>query len=80
MSDEPPVDYIVTGGVDDLVKVWELQDDRLVLKHKLEGHSLGVVSVAISNNGKRNLLFLNFFARSVNSNLGFSMCFKFPRF
>lgn len=52
MSDEPPIDYIVTGGVDDLVKVWELQDDRLVLKHNLEGHSLGVVSVAISNNGK----------------------------
>ncbi|VEN50255.1 unnamed protein product, partial [Callosobruchus maculatus] len=52
MSDEPPIDYIVTGGVDDLVKVWELQDDRLILKHNLEGHSLGVVSVAISNNGK----------------------------
>lgn len=50
--DEPPVDYIVTGGVDDLVKVWELKEDRLVLKHKLEGHSLGVVSVAVSNNGK----------------------------
>ncbi|KAJ8912454.1 hypothetical protein NQ315_002820, partial [Exocentrus adspersus] len=46
------LDYIVTGGVDDLVKVWVLQDDRLVLKHKLEGHSLGVVSVAISNSGK----------------------------
>lgn len=57
MSDEPPIDYIVTGGVDDLVKVWELQDDRLVLKHNLEGHSLGVVSVAISNNGKREICF-----------------------
>ncbi|CAH1260001.1 unnamed protein product [Diabrotica balteata] len=52
LSDEPPTDYIVTGGVDDLVKVWELQDDRLVLKHNLEGHSLGVVSVAVSHNGK----------------------------
>jgi WD repeat-containing protein 61 len=52
MSEEPPVDYIITGGVDDLVKVWELQDDRLVLKHNLEGHSLGVVSVAVSNSGK----------------------------
>lgn len=52
MSDEAPMDCIVTGGVDDLVKVWELQGDRLTLKHNLEGHSLGVVSVAISNNGK----------------------------
>lgn len=52
MSDEAPIDYIISGGVDDLVKVWELQDDRLSLKHNLEGHSLGVVSVAVSNNGK----------------------------
>lgn len=57
-SDEPPTDYIVTGGVDDLVKVWELQDDHLVLKYNLEGHSLGVVSVAISNNGKRKTAIL----------------------
>ena len=55
-SDDAPLDYIITGGVDDLVKVWELQDDRLVLKHNLEGHSLGVVSVAISNNGKCEIL------------------------
>lgn len=41
----------MTGGLDDLVKVWELHDDKLQLKHKLEGHSLGVVSVAISNDG-----------------------------
>lgn len=50
-SEDTPVEYIVSGGLDDLVKVWELQDDRLELKHKLEGHSLGVVSVAISNEG-----------------------------
>ncbi|KAJ8975554.1 hypothetical protein NQ317_000737, partial [Molorchus minor] len=55
LSEEAPMDYIVTGGVDDLVKVWELQDDRLSLKYNLEGHSLGVVSVAISNNGKPTL-------------------------
>lgn len=51
-SDGSPVDYIITGGLDDLVKVWELQDDTLSLKHTLEGHSLGVVSVAISNDGR----------------------------
>lgn len=52
MSDDAPIEYIVSGAVDDLVKVWELQDDHLVLKHTLEGHSLGVISVAISNSGK----------------------------
>lgn len=50
-SEDAPIEYIVTGGLDDLVKVWELQDDKLELKHKLEGHSLGVVSVAISTDG-----------------------------
>lgn len=35
-----------------MVKVWELQDDQLELKYKLEGHSLGVVSVAVSNDGR----------------------------
>lgn len=43
------MDYIVTGAVDDLVKVWIFKNDRLELKHKLEGHSLGVVSVAINS-------------------------------
>lgn len=49
----------MTGGLDDLVKVWELQDDKLELKHKLEGHSLGVVSVAISNDGTSTKLFFD---------------------
>lgn len=54
LSDDAPVDYIITGGVDDLVKVWELDEDgHLKLKHQLEGHSLGIVSVAISNDGRR---------------------------
>lgn len=43
---------MITGGLDDLVKVWELRDDKLELKHNLEGHSLGVVSVAISSDGR----------------------------
>lgn len=45
------MDYIVTGAVDDLVKVWSFKNDHLELKHKLEGHSLGVVSVAINSDG-----------------------------
>jgi len=37
--------------VDDSVKVWELRDGALKLKHKLTGYSLGVVSIAISSDG-----------------------------
>ncbi|GJQ73963.1 hypothetical protein Trydic_g18897 [Trypoxylus dichotomus] len=51
-SDDVPTDYLISGGLDDLVKVWELRDEKLELKHKLEGHSLGVVSVAVSNDGR----------------------------
>ena len=45
------VDYVVTGGVDDCVKVWVYDDKKLKLNHKLEGHSLGVVSVALNSDG-----------------------------
>lgn len=44
--------FIVTGGVDDLVKVWDIENESLKLKHTLNGHSLGVVSVDVSKNGK----------------------------
>ena len=39
----------MTGALDGLVKVWILKNYRLELKHKLGGHSLGVVSVAINS-------------------------------
>lgn len=45
-------DIIVTGGLDDVVKVWDFDDNELHLKHKLTGHSLGIVSVAISSDGQ----------------------------
>lgn len=44
-------EYLVTASVDDSVKVWELKDSALKLKHKLTGYSLGVVSIAISSDG-----------------------------
>lgn len=44
-------DFIVTGSLDDTVKVWDLKDNRLELRQKLMGHSLGVVSVAVSSDG-----------------------------
>lgn len=50
------MEYLVTGSVDDVIKVWELQDSALKVKHKLTGHSLGVVSVAVSSDGSSKLL------------------------
>ena len=44
----PAYDVVATGGVDDLVKVWQYEDGELRLRHKLGDHSLGVVSVALS--------------------------------
>ncbi|CAG9791007.1 unnamed protein product [Diatraea saccharalis] len=44
--------YIITGGLDDLVKIWQIDNGKLELKHKLEGHSLGVISVVVSPDGK----------------------------
>ena len=50
------VDIIATGGVDDLVKVWEYTSDgEIKLKHKLSDHSLGVVSVDLSKDVKRKI-------------------------
>ena len=48
-------DIIVTGGVDDIVKIWGYDDGELKLRHKLSDHSLGVVSVTLSQDGKREL-------------------------
>ena len=53
-DDGSTVDIIATGGVDDLVKVWEYTSDgEMKLKHKLADHSLGVVSVDLSKDVKR---------------------------
>uniref|UniRef100_A0A1A8C984 Superkiller complex protein 8 n=1 Tax=Nothobranchius kadleci TaxID=1051664 RepID=A0A1A8C984_NOTKA len=42
---------IITGSLDDMVKVWKWSDEKLELQWTLEGHQLGVVSVDISQNG-----------------------------
>lgn len=51
-SHEESENYIITGGLDDLIKVWQLENGKLELRHKMEGHSLGVISVAVSPDGK----------------------------
>lgn len=52
---QPPEknDFIVTGSLDDTVKVWNLNGKKLELRQQLSGHSLGVVSVAVSNDGSK---------------------------
>lgn len=45
-------DYIITGGLDDIINIWQLENGKLEVKHKIEGHFLGVVSVAVSPDGK----------------------------
>ena len=51
MEVDTTVDYIATGAVDDCVKLWSFEDKKLKLNHKLDGHSLGVVSVAVNSDG-----------------------------
>ncbi|KAK7482161.1 hypothetical protein BaRGS_00026626 [Batillaria attramentaria] len=52
-NDRDPLgaEVIVTGSVDDTVKVWKWHEERLELRHTLEGHQLGVVSVDINAAG-----------------------------
>lgn len=50
-------DFIVTGGVDDTVKIWDVLPDRskFKLRNTFTGHSLGVVSVDVSTSGEGKL-------------------------
>ncbi len=45
-------DFIVTGGLDDCVKIWSVKDDKIQFSKGLEGHSLGIVSVDVSSTGR----------------------------
>jgi WD repeat-containing protein 61 len=50
-SEKDGTENIVTGSVDDIVKIWKWSNDHLELRHKLEGHLLGVISVDINRQG-----------------------------
>lgn len=47
--------FIITGGMDDVIKIWQSKNGKLVVKQQLEGHSLGVISVAVSPDGKSKI-------------------------
>lgn len=49
-------DYIVTGGLDGLIKVWKLENSKLESVHTLQEHTMAVVSVAISPDGHSKCL------------------------
>lgn len=42
--------------MDDVIKIWQIKNGKLVVKQQLEGHSLGVISVAVSPDGKSKIL------------------------
>lgn len=53
-------DFIVSGAIGNSaqspeVKVWRVESDRIKHIHNLTGHSLGIVSVDVSPNGKCKL-------------------------
>ena len=54
------IEVIVTGSVDDKIKIWTWSRENLELKHTCEGHQLGIVSVDINNKGS-NILFTFYF-------------------
>ncbi|EGD72761.1 hypothetical protein PTSG_04491 [Salpingoeca rosetta] len=43
---------ILSGSVDDTVKVWRWDHTQLELRHRFEGHNLGVLSVDIDGKGE----------------------------
>lgn len=49
-------DYIVTGGLDGLIKVWKLENSKLEYVHTLQEHTMAVVSLAISPDGYSKFL------------------------
>lgn len=44
-------DYVITGGLECRVKVWKIKNNNLELLHNLKGHTMAVVSIAVSPKG-----------------------------
>lgn len=64
-------EHIISGSIDDKVKIWSWYKEKLELKYTCTGHRLGVVSVDVNpqGTGKRERLpivyFICFFIRTV---------------
>ena len=48
----PGRNLLLTGSVDESVKVWEDASDQIKMVHTYQGHVLGVVSVVVSSSGE----------------------------
>lgn len=44
-------EYIISGSIDDKVKIWSWYKEKLELKYTCTGHRLGVVSVDVNPQG-----------------------------
>ncbi|KOB75147.1 WD repeat domain 61, partial [Operophtera brumata] len=41
--------FIITGGMDDVIKIWQSKNGKLVVKQQLEGHSLGTFEAGLND-------------------------------
>jgi hypothetical protein len=75
----------VTGGLDDVVKVWEYKDDQigesiLKVRNNWDGHSLGIVSVDVNTEGTSKYITWLLYYRPIYIFASlFSGCIKFTR-
>jgi WD40 repeat protein len=89
---EPPkakgeeYDFIVSGSIghgheNPEVKVWKVVNDKVKNLHTLSGHSLGVVSVDVSPNGKCKTIETSMLSiLQISSKFNFRYCQQFTRF
>lgn len=48
----PNSSKLMTGSVDESVKVWEESPDAFKFVHNYQGHTLGVISVVVNSTGE----------------------------
>lgn len=78
-KDEEEYEFIVSGAIGQgndspEVKVWKVVNERVKNIHTLTGHSLGIVSVDISPNGKCMKDDFTRYKISNNNSLNFRYC------
>jgi WD40 repeat protein len=61
-------EHIISGSIDDKVKIWSWYKEKLELKYTCTGHRLGVVSVDVNPQGTgTKLVHLLFYLFDLNS-------------
>ena len=67
-------EHIISGSIDDKVKIWSWYKEKLELKYTCTGHRLGVVSVDVNPQGTGTEKLLHFFSTFFHSNSRSNMC------